>query len=64
MKAMGDEILPTGEVLHQKWNAFAALVGSIACKMEAILGSFNRQLHLDENKTMRTTLLIDFFQKL
>ena len=36
----------------------------IAHKMEAILGSFNRQLHLDENKTMRTTLLTDLFQQL
>ena len=26
-KAMGDGILITGEVLHQKWNAFADLVG-------------------------------------
>jgi hypothetical protein len=26
-KAMGDGILLTGEVLHQKWNAFAKLVG-------------------------------------
>jgi len=26
-KAMGDGILVTGEVLHQKWNAFADLVG-------------------------------------
>ena len=36
----------------------------IARKMEAILGSFNRQLHLDENKTMKTTLSSDFFQQL
>ena len=27
MKAMGDGILLTGEVLRQKWNAFANLVG-------------------------------------
>ena len=27
LKAMGDGILVTGEVLHQKWNAFADLVG-------------------------------------
>ena len=27
LKAMGDGILLTGEVLHQKWNQFADLVG-------------------------------------
>jgi len=26
-KAMGDGVLITGEVLHQKWNRFAGLVG-------------------------------------
>ena len=36
----------------------------IARKMEAILGSFNRQLRLDETKTMKTTVLTDFFQQL
>ena len=33
----------------------------ITRKMEAILGSFNRQLHLDETKTMKTTALTGFF---
>lgn len=32
----------------------------IARKMEAILGSFNRQLRLDETKTMETTVLTNF----
>jgi hypothetical protein len=35
----------------------------IARKMEAILGSFNRQLRLDETKTMKTTFLTEFFQR-
>jgi hypothetical protein len=27
LKAMGDVILLTGNILHQKWNVFADLVG-------------------------------------
>ena len=36
----------------------------IARKLEGILGSFNRQLHLDETKSMKTTVLTEFFRKL
>ena len=35
----------------------------IAQKVEAILGSFNRQICLDETKGMKNTILTDFFQK-
>ena len=33
----------------------------IARKLEALLGTFNRQLHLDETKGMKNTFLTDFF---
>ena len=36
----------------------------IACKIEALLGSFNRQLLLEETKSMKDTILNDFFQRL
>ncbi|KAF8149040.1 hypothetical protein B0H34DRAFT_667879 [Crassisporium funariophilum] len=35
----------------------------IARKVEAILGSFNRQLRLDETKGLKNTTVTDFFQK-
>lgn len=35
----------------------------LARKMETILGSFNRQLRLDESKAMRNTSLVDYFHK-
>jgi hypothetical protein len=35
----------------------------IARKMEALLGSFNMQLHLDETRSMKSTVLTDFFQQ-
>jgi hypothetical protein len=35
----------------------------IARKMEAILGSFSRQLRFDETRTMRNSVLTDFFQR-
>jgi len=33
----------------------------IARKMEAILGTFTRQLRLDETRTMKNSVLTDFF---
>ena len=36
----------------------------IACKFKALLGSFNRQLRLEETKSMKETALTDFFQRL
>jgi hypothetical protein len=36
----------------------------IAHKLEAILGSFNRQLYLEESKRMKETVLTNFFQRL
>jgi hypothetical protein len=36
----------------------------ITRKLEDILGSFNRQLHLNETKSMKATVLTDFFRKL
>ncbi|KAI0289550.1 hypothetical protein BC826DRAFT_1106910 [Russula brevipes] len=36
----------------------------IARKLEGILGSFNRQLRLDETRSMKATTLTDFFQRL
>jgi len=36
----------------------------LAHKMEAILGSFNRQLHLEGTRGMKDTTLTDFFTKL
>jgi hypothetical protein len=35
----------------------------IACKMEALLGAFNRQLRLDETRGMKDTRLTEFFQR-
>ncbi len=35
----------------------------IACKLKAILGSFNRQLRLDEVETIKTTFLTDYFER-
>jgi hypothetical protein len=35
----------------------------IACKIEALLGSFNMQLCLDETRSMKNTVLTDFFQR-
>jgi hypothetical protein len=35
----------------------------IARTLEANLGSFNRQLHLEESKRMKETVLTDFFQR-
>ncbi|KAF8898058.1 hypothetical protein CPB84DRAFT_1781292 [Gymnopilus junonius] len=35
----------------------------IARKMEAILGSFNRQLHLDEVNSLKPTVLTDYFKR-
>ena len=35
----------------------------IAHKMEELLGSFNRQLRLEETKSMKNTVLTDFFQR-
>ncbi|KAF8235827.1 hypothetical protein L208DRAFT_1255204, partial [Tricholoma matsutake] len=36
----------------------------ITCKVEGILGSFNRQLCLDETRSMKAMVLTDFFQRL
>jgi hypothetical protein len=36
----------------------------IAHKFEALLGSFNRQLRLEETKSMKETVLTDFFRRL
>jgi hypothetical protein len=36
----------------------------IACKVEGILSSFNRQLRLDESRSMKSTVLTAFFHKL
>jgi hypothetical protein len=36
----------------------------IACKMEVILGSFSRQLRLDETRTMKSSVLTNFFPRL
>jgi hypothetical protein len=36
----------------------------IARKMEAVLGSFSRQLRLDETRTMKSSVLTDFFPRL
>jgi len=33
----------------------------IARKLEVLLGSFNRQLRLDETRSMKSTVLTDFF---
>ena len=35
-----------------------------ACKLESLLGLFNRQLRLDETRSMRDTYLTDFFHRL
>ena len=35
-----------------------------AHKFEAIVGSLNRQLHHDSTRSMRATVLTEFFQKL
>jgi len=35
----------------------------IAHRMEALLGPFNMQLCLDETKSMKTTVLTDYFQR-
>jgi hypothetical protein len=35
----------------------------IACKLDILLETFNRQLHLKETQSMRSTLVTDFFQK-
>jgi DDE superfamily endonuclease len=35
----------------------------IARKLEALLGTFNRQLRLDETRGMKSTFLTDFFQR-
>jgi DDE superfamily endonuclease len=35
----------------------------IARKFEALLGSFNRQIRLEETKSMKETVLTDFFQR-
>jgi len=35
----------------------------IVCKMEALLGAFNRQLRLDETRGMKDTHLTEFFQR-
>jgi hypothetical protein len=35
----------------------------IARKLDILLGTFNRQLHLKETQSMRSTLVTDFFQK-
>ena len=34
-----------------------------ARKMEELLGSFNRQLRLEETRSMKNTVLTDFFQR-
>ena len=36
----------------------------VARKMESILGSFNRQLRLEEARTMKNTSITDFFKQL
>jgi len=36
----------------------------LARKIEALLGSFNRQLRLEETSSMKNTTLTDFFQRL
>ncbi|KAF8219530.1 hypothetical protein L208DRAFT_1339375, partial [Tricholoma matsutake] len=36
----------------------------IACKFEALLGLFNKQIRLEETKSMKKTVLTDFFQRL
>ncbi|KAH9961394.1 hypothetical protein BGW80DRAFT_1181642 [Lactifluus volemus] len=35
----------------------------IARKIETVLGSFSRQLHLDEARTMKSSALTDFFPR-
>ena len=36
----------------------------IARKLEGLLGSFNRQLHLEESQSTKETVITDFFQRL
>ena len=36
----------------------------IPCKVEALLGAFKRQVHLEETRGMKTSLLFKFFQRL
>ena len=36
---------------------------SIAQKMEALLGTFNMNIRLDESRVLKNTVLTDFFQK-
>jgi hypothetical protein len=35
----------------------------IACKLDALMGTFSQQLRLNETQSMRPTLVTDFFQK-
>ena len=35
----------------------------IAQKMEALLGTFNMKIRLDESRVLKNTVLTDFFQK-
>jgi hypothetical protein len=35
----------------------------IACKLDALMGTFSRQLRLNKTQSMRPTLVTDFFQK-
>ena len=35
----------------------------ITRKMEALLGTFNMKIHLDESRVLKNTVLTDFFQK-
>ena len=36
----------------------------IACKLKGLLGSFNRQLHLEESQNTKETVITNFFQRL
>ncbi|KAI9435200.1 hypothetical protein BJY52DRAFT_1332982 [Lactarius psammicola] len=35
----------------------------LACKLEAVLGSFSRLLQLDEAQNMKETVITDYFSK-
>jgi hypothetical protein len=59
---------PTGRDLLKAVSTIGRYVDDlnepIARKMEAVLGSFSRQLRLDETRTMKSSVLTDFFPRL
>ena len=61
------EPYPTQHDVLKAVSTIARYVGDwndlIACKIEALLGSFNRQLRYDETRNMKNTVLTDFFQR-